>query len=262
MTQEINYTFAIGRRCNATDLVQNFGIGTFWGPFDYTFASIDASFENINNKFENYLNDIVYFRKGKKDLTVLYPKNTTKPDKFFESLEQHQLTYMNHDYNVIDLRINQNFLPTNITGHVYDWNKLCIFHHNDVLQQNEYEKIKRRIKRFNHVYETVPDKVLLLYLTEIINDANVENYIKNVVKLAKKYNIKSHLVVIICSDNTKPMSTIKHNNILFIIRNVPSYQTQTITGIRTDNNIGHAQYYDVRDEIKKHFNFNLLPKIF
>ena len=52
----INFIFSIGLHCNSPDFLKRHNISR---PFDYLFINIDTAFDNINNSFDLFLQDIV-----------------------------------------------------------------------------------------------------------------------------------------------------------------------------------------------------------
>ena len=57
-----------------------------------------------------------------------------------------------HDYNNTNLIINQNYIDKTHSN-IYEWNRICIFHHHDIRGKITYDTIQKRVNRFKDIYE-------------------------------------------------------------------------------------------------------------
>lgn len=240
----IKYIFTIGFRCYAPETLKSHGLRPYSGPFDYLFIDIESACAIINNKFKKFMSDIVIFNKS---------NNKKYSNTKLSLLNNSKVCYMAHDYNNVDLRININYMNTCSSGNLYDWKHICIFHHHDIMSPDIKTKISRRIERFNHIYNSTPNETMLFHITRIEHIDNIDNYVQSIVNLKKRYNITSYMVLLVCCNN-QPKTTIYKDNILFIIKNVPSYNTQYTT-YQTDNNFSFNEEIDI---MKSYFQFKLV----
>ena len=145
MNPKLNFIFSVGYRCNSVDFLKRYNLRQYSGPFDYLFIDLETSFQIINNKFDNFLNDIIVFHKNQKKLELVYNKNTSECENKFYELIKNDIGYMAHNYNNNLLFINQNYIEKNKLSHnLYDWNRECIFLHHNLLDTNIYNKLKIR----------------------------------------------------------------------------------------------------------------------
>ena len=244
-TIEIKYIFSAGFRCNSPDTLKRFGLRPFSGPFDYLFIDIESVFKLIDLKMSPFLHDIVVFNKNKQQNYFLNKLN---------DLNNKKVCYMSHDYNNIDLRINTNFLDDNLPGNLYDWDKICIFHHHDIIDKNTYEVISKRVDRFNKIMETDYEKTCLFHITKILTIPDIHEYMNSIIRLKLLYSIHSYIIVIACCDNLENTHQFKEN-CLFIFKKVSPYNNQIKEGQGTDNNLDFTYEINI---MKNFFSFNLV----
>ena len=70
----INFIFSIGYRCYSPDFLNKFKLRKMSSPFDYLFIDFETSLKIINNNFDDYLYDIIFFNKNNKHLELFYKK--------------------------------------------------------------------------------------------------------------------------------------------------------------------------------------------
>lgn len=253
---EINYVFSIGHRCNCTNFIKKNNLRKISGPFDNMFIDLETCFDNIKNNFLNFLSNMLLINKNENKLVKYYFDTTTNIDNTINNKinkldKLNKITYMKDNYNGKNLLVNTNYID-NIYRNLYYWNKICVFLHHELNNENTYNIIKRRCKRFKKIYELYNNKTLLIHITKIIEINNIKNYINDVFVLKKKYNINCYLIIIVCSSMLTE-DIIFENNILFIIKHVESYDYQ-FNNYKTDNNYDFDEEYKT---IKKYFEFNL-----
>ncbi len=258
MKKEIHYVFSIGYRCYSPDFLKYYNLRMLSGPFDYLFIDIETSFQNINNGFEIFLNDIVCLNKNNNSITMHYSSEKIKNEIVkFKSYDN--IGYMSHNYNHLDLRINQNFIE-NISNNLYEWDRICVFHHHNMLDKSTYDALTNRCNTFKKIYKANTNKLCLLFITKIVEIDEFKAYKEYIYNLKKKYKINSYIIIIICSDRLDEIECFE-NNILFIVKRVNDYNYQYSNGIGTDNNLNYEkekniilQYFDFKlktyDEIK------------
>lgn len=248
---DINFIFSIGYRCYSPDFLKKYNIRNISGPFDYLFIDIETVFENIYNNFEYFLKDIVLINK-KNNIANIYYSNSNIHNKIIHFKNNLNIGYMRDNYNNLNILFNQNFL-NNTPNNLYNWDRICIFHHHNILEKHIYNKIKQRIQIFKNIYIQKKNKLCLFYITKIIEETNLSLYKKNILLLKQKYNINCYIIIIICSDKHND-SYIFENDILYIIKKVDNYYTQYNTYYGTDNNLDYQNEFSI---INKFFNMNL-----
>lgn len=248
---EINFIFSIGFRCYSPDFLIKYKLRKIAGPFDYLFVDLETAFDNINNNFEKFMSDIVFVNKKKKINKIYYSKEIINK-KILDFTKNKNINYMRHNYNKTNLVINQNFI-NNISSNLYNWDRICIFHHHNIIDKSIYDIKLERIKIFNNIYKNNGNRLCLLYITRI-KTLQLEKYKENIYNLKKKYNINCFLILIICSDNLQDEYFFE-NNILFIIKKVNNYDYQYKNNPGTDNNLNYDNEFNL---IKKFFDMKLM----
>jgi hypothetical protein len=254
----INFIFSVGYRCYSTDFLIKFKLRKMSSPFDYLFIDFDTSLKIINNNFADYLHDIIAFNKNKQHIRLFYSKNTTEINSKFTVLLQNNIGYMAHNYNESNLLFNQNYLDDNkLDNNLYNWNKICAFHHHNILDSNIYATIKRRCEIFNNVINKYNENTALFYITKIINCNNIVEYMNNIIEL-KRQNIKNLICIVIINCDNIEDSEYYHevDKCLFIIKKVENYQTQ-YNKYQTDNNLNYDREFNI---MSKYFTFDLIEK--
>ena len=248
---EINFIFSIGFRCYSNDFLNKYKLRKISGPFDYLFIDIVTAFDNINNDFDKFLSDIVFINKNNKVTKIYYSDNLIN-NQILDFVENKDIGYMSHSYNDNNLIINQNFI--NKTPHnLYNWDRICIFHHHDIIEKSIYEKIYERMKIFINIYKERQNNMCLFYITRIVELENLDEYKTNINNLKKKYNINCYIIIIICSDKLDDNYSLE-NNILYIIKKVNDYKHQ-YHYYGTDNDLNYDKEYNI---INKIFNMKLV----
>mgnify|MGYP000061618917 FL=1 len=248
----INFIFSIGFRCYSPDFLKHYNIRNISGPFDYLFIDIETAFDNINNNFDLFLKDIVLVNKKEK-INKIYYSNKEINKKILDFTKSTDIGYMSHNYNDITLIINQNFI-NNTPSNLYNWDRICIFHHNHITEKSIYDTIYKRVNIFKNIYKNRKKDMCLFYITKIIETKNIEQYKKNIYDMKKQYNINCYIIIIICSDKLDDYY-IFENDILFIIKKVNDYNYQYNSKKGTDNNLNYDKEYNI---IKKIFNLKLM----
>jgi hypothetical protein len=237
--KEINYVFSVGYRCNSVQFLRRFEVSKFSGPFDWMYIDLETSLMNIHNRFEFYLNDIVILNKNENKLINIKNKNFESINSDILKLYDSNISYMNEDYFKTTLPINQNFTIVN-SSNLYEWNRICVFLHNNLMSDDEVNKLKIRIDRLNEVMDKDKSKVMLFHISKIIESKTIDEEINEIYSLVKKYNIESNLVSILCTPNYNDDVKVI-DNCFFIIKNVPDYTSQ-FENNKTDNNFEWLEY--------------------
>ena len=258
MKSIINFIFSIGYRCYSSEFLTHFKLRKMSGPFDFIFIDIESALNIINNNFDNYLFDIISFNKNTRNVELFYKKNTNEINNKYYELLENNIGYMAHDYSGINLILNQNYIDNcKLSNNLYNWDKICCFLHQDILDNYIYNLIKKRCERFNLIYNKYNNTTVLLYITQIVNSNNIEDYMNLIIELKKKNNINCFIIMIINSDNLE--ETHYFNEIercLFIIKKVENYDIQYLK-YQTDNNLNYEKELNI---ILKYFEFNLFEK--
>ena len=245
MQNEINFIFSIGYRCYSVDFINNYNLRKFSGPFDYLFIDLESALKIINNKFSDFLNDIIIFNKNDRIIDLFYKKNTNEINyKFIELLEKN-ISYMADNYNNKYLLFNQNYLNNNIlSGNLYDWEHICIFIHHHIIDNNIHNIIYNRCERFNNIMNKYNNTSALFYITKIVTCPNIIDYMNEITEMKKKYKNNCFLIMIICSDNLDDNHYYHQDHkCLFIIKKVENYDIQR-RNYKTDNKLINNLNYD------------------
>ena len=261
MKPVINFIFNTGHRCYSQDFLKKFELRKMSSPFDNLIIDFETTLKIINNKFVDFLDDIVLINNTTKHLELFYKKNTSEIDKRFnELLENDTIGYMSYNYNPFYIRINQNYLDVKLTDNFYNWNTICCFIHPNILDENIYNSIKNRFERFNTIMNKYNETTTLFHITRINNCENITNYTNNIIELKKRYNINCFLIIIINCDNIEDSHYYNETEkCLFIIKNVENYETQ-YTKYDLDNEVKHLNYEKEFNVILNHFTLNLIEK--
>jgi hypothetical protein len=242
---KIRYIFSAGFRCYSPDTLKRFGLRPFSGPFDYLFIDLESVFKLVNLKMSLFLSNILVFNKNKQHTYDLNSLN---------NLNTKHVCYMAHDYNSLDLLINTNFIDDNLSGNLYEWNSICIFHHHNILNREIYDTIAKRVDRFNNIMEQHYETTCLFHITKILSIYDIQEYMNNIILLKVMYYINSYIIIIVCCDNLEDSYYFKEK-VLFIFKKVAPYSTQ-IELYKTDNNLDYTMEINI---MKNFFNFQLVP---
>lgn len=258
MKQTINFMFSIGYRCYSTNFLKLYNLRKLSSPFDYLFIDFETSLKIINNKFIDYLHDIVLFNKRDNKVELFYKKNTDKINNMFFKLLENNLNYMENNYNDKDLLFNQNYIEDNIlSNNIYNWKSICCFLNHNIIDNNVYNKIKDRCENFNYIMDKYNETTALFYITKIVNCENILDYINKIIDLKKIYEINCYLIIIINSDTIEENVYHKDSDkCLFIIKSVENYETQ-YSKYKTDNNLNYEKEFTILSE---YFDFDLFEK--
>jgi len=262
--KEIKYSFSIGYRCNSVQFLRRYEMSKFSGPFDWMYIDIESAVENIANYFKVYLIDIAVIKKDENILELINPEkyDSVRDDikMFFDGTP----VYMKQGYSGQLLPINQNYSNPK-SNDIYRWDRVCVFLHHDFRKDDEIEKIRIRISRFNEATAKSPEDALLLYVSKILDDTTVSAEIDRLSSLYGTLDKRLNIVSVLCF----PHEGERHvmiDNMLFIIKKVPGYQEQYET-YETDNNFEWLEWgmqglnFDKEFEIiEKYYQFNLAYK--
>ena len=212
----IKYIYSIGFRCNSVDFLKHYKLRNHSGPFDNIVIDIESSFENISKQFQYFIKDIVLIDKVNNKISLHLSNSSINKLLLDLNNNNKMLYYMNHEWNRYNLRINQNFINY-INNNLYFWDRICLFLHHNIIDDNIKNKLDNRCHIFNKIYQIYNNLLVLFHITKIItiNDLNIyKNYIFN---LQKKYNINCYIIIIVCSDRLNETHCFE-NNILFIVK--------------------------------------------
>lgn len=257
----INVVFSIGFRCYSVDFLNHFKLRKFSSPFDHMIIDFETSLKIINNKFDNYLNDVVLFNRNARHVQLCNGKNTTEIDNKFHKLLEKPIGYMAHDFGDVNLCFNQNYLDDchgELNNNLYHWNRICLFRHYNVSEAGSCQTIQRRCDRFNSVVNEYNETIALFYITKIVNCENIVEYMNNIVQLKKQNDIKFFIIMIINCDNLEDNEYYDEaNKCLFITKKVENYETQ-YAKYETENDVKHLNYEKEFSVISKYFTLNLI----
>lgn len=232
---QVNYVFPIGRRCNSSNFVRSCGLSKFSGPMDYMFIDLQTAKECIEDGFSNFLSDIVVNRDK-----LLYEKNSKSIDDSINKIPGYFISKWNK------VLINQNYLPSEYKDDIYDWDRMCVFIHHDLEDEETYKALNRRCDR---LVRCLNYSCLFIYFTEIIDDVQAE--INRILDIKFKYE----LFVVIFSTNGG-IHYAQCDNVKFLVVRCENYEIQR--NRLNDNDIfNHVPIYN---KIKEIYRLDLLDK--
>ena len=248
---EIEYIFSMGHRCNCPDFLKYYNIRNISGPFDYLYIDIETCFDNIQNNFKSFFNDLVCFMKKNNKFSIHNSKQEIN-NKLNILSESDNIYYIAQNYYNTNLVINQNYI-NNVSNNLYDWDRICISTHHNLTNIKTYKMIKERTDIFMNIYNNFSEKMILFHFTKINEDDDLNSYKEHVFNLKKNYNIKCYIVIIVHSSVLKETEYFE-NNILFIIKKVNSYNVQYETKGIDNNRLKYTREIRI---LNKYFKLNL-----
>jgi hypothetical protein len=257
---EIHYMLCIGFRCLTTDIMKKNDWRKFTGPFDEMYIDIETVFETISTDFDSYLTDIVEYYPSKSTAKLYFPNKTSDLHSQITALKTKQISYLAHNYMNNTHIINQNYIETNNSGNYYDWSRICVFHHQNLVQKDIHDKLTRRIQRTRELFQNHSEHLLLFGTTRIIS-SSLHTYIQYIVERKQFYKIPYKLCLIVYTDKVpeKPYDVIEE--CLFIYQQCYSYHvhyTWSRNGIYADNN--GTDVSNCIEIIKNYYQLNLFDK--
>jgi hypothetical protein len=228
------------------------------------YIDIGSAVENIANYFKVYLSDIAVIKKDENIVELINPEKYDSVRDDIRMFLDDNPVYMKQGYSGQLLPINQNYTNPK-SNDIYGWDRVCVFLHHDFRKEDEIEKIRIRISRFNEATAKSPEDALLLYVSKILDDTTVTAEIDRLSGLYGELDKRLNIVSVLCFPHEEE-SHIMINNMLFIIKKVPGYQEQYET-YETDNNFEWLEWgmqglnFDKEFEIiEKYYQFNLTYK--
>lgn len=251
---KMKYLFYVGFRCNGVNALKNHGLRNCSGPFDYMYIDLESCFHFISKNFHDFLDPEHIILINKKKSQIMY--NTSVDENIISFIKQPLITYMAHDYSGINIIMNTSVLSSEghaLKSNLYDWDRICIFHHHDIRESVVRDKISKRCKILNQIYTHHADELCMFHVTKIID--NFGAYKKQIIDLIQKYNIECSLIIIVCLSMPFEHKTIQIGKVLFILKEVPSYDIQSSNvqytseqsnyDIGTDNNFNFEQEINI-----------------
>ena len=240
---KINCIFSIGANSNSGNFLTKFNLRKLSSPLDFIYVDFETALRLINEKFEYYLSDIVLFNKNAKKTELFYVQNTNKINEGISALLKYtNITHMKINHNKNNLLFNQNYLKNDSNdGNLANWESICIFYNNDILNETIYNSMKGKIKKFNAAFTKYNETTCLLFITDN-NCPNYYNYIDKLTHIKKRYNITCFMIIIINCNNVNDHHIYdEENKCLFIIKK--------------QQGAGYENEYNI---MLKYFNFNLI----
>jgi hypothetical protein len=258
---DINVIFSIGHRCLSTEFLIKYNLHKFSSPFDNLIIDFETSLKNINEKFNNYFNDIIFTHHNENRIELVYKKNTNEIDNKFYKLLENNVYYKLDNYNNNYLIFNQNYLDDELKSlNLYEWNKICCFTYDFILDENICNKIKNRCERFNYIMNKYNETTALLYITKIIHCNCITDYMHKILDLKNLYNISCFIIIIIITNNyTNNQYYYEMQKCFFLIKNVEDFYTDH-EKYQIDDMKNLKDFYYEYNTILKFFTFNLIEK--
>lgn len=155
---------SIGRCCGTTDFLRAGYFTRFNSPFEWMFIDFQTVIENIEKRFQGYMDNIIVYNVDLKSKIMV---RSTTIDPRLNDLDKFTINNRGECYSGVKLRINQSYLPDKITtGDIGKWERICIFHHLDITNLLEMERIQKRINIFNLLMDKYKENTLLVYITD------------------------------------------------------------------------------------------------
>jgi hypothetical protein len=139
---------SIGPYCITAEILKNFNLRLKSYPFDYIFSSLELVKHSINDNFNIFL-DKKYLTKG--------TNNNSTRHEFYCNFLDTQLLYLHH--------IKNNF-PSD-----YKVSSGDLFFHHNLIDNNIYEKFKKRCDRLINLI-TNNNKIVFVYYNCYTNDVS------------------------------------------------------------------------------------------
>jgi len=251
----IDKIFSLGYRCNSTQFIREYKIWGISSPFDWIMIDFETAIKNISDGFKHFLSDIVVYKKLSYK-AICYSTQPIKP--FFNELDKLNITYMRQNLNELVIRLNQNYLPSNITGNIYEWDRICYFLHYNMEHEEEYNKILRRVKEFKDIYKNHPDDMLLFHISKIIESKNLDEIKQQHKNIIKEHKITCPIfMVLTVANGTKTELEIDDNIYLFTLP-VPSYEQQ-FPIIDAENMLGVINHKEIYKILTNEFTIKKVP---
>jgi hypothetical protein len=269
---KLHFIFSNGFRCNSTDFLIKYEFRKMSSPFDYLYIDFETTLKLINNKFEDYLNDIIIYDRNNKDnkiLSLINEKKTNEVDPLLiDMVEKHKsIRYMHDHYG--GFLLNQNYLNydndvNELSDNLYNWKHICIFLHHDVKDKNECDKFEMRCNRFLDIYDKYANNMALFSMTRILSNDNntIHDEMNKIFDLKKKYNINCYTIMIMCCDQLDDTEYLnEENKCLFIIKRVPPYVCFEPYGTDCNINWGNSlNFTNQYNTILKYFDVTELKE--
>ena len=260
MKTELNFIFSSGFRCCSVNFLEKYELRKIASPFDAMYIDLETCFELVQNRLRNFLTDIAVIDFRNKTQDLLYSTYTAEVNPKLRILMEDYHWYMGniYDYHII----NQNFLD-NVVSNMYDWTRICVFHHNHITDTAVYDTIKNRCNRMNYItanYEA--SRIALFCISRIISCTDIDQYIQEIIEQKRRHNIQNWLIYIICSDTiSRCHRYVEHEQCLFIIKQVDNYEYQKARfNIENDVVSNNYNYDDEYNTMLQYFDFKLIDK--
>lgn len=232
MPNIINITniFSIGFRCNVDEFLTDFlKIRKYSSPFSYMVIDLQTALNFIENKFENYTN-MEFIEPG---------KNTYKFNKHYWCCNHvHKCSVITNDY--VD---------------IMDMDKVCIWNHHNLYDENIRKAINRRSQRLLECLSKKSDTLLLFYIEKIQEYGGKDCYFdKNILD---KYNHNCNFLILIplLNFNSDPVLFYDDSRLRII------YFNSNLELWATDIHYHIEEWNKLKILINKLYNFNIENKI-
>jgi len=254
----IQFLFSCGFRCYSPDALKFNGLRKMAGPLDYIFVDLETAFKLITRRFDGFIHDIVEYKKSANALTLCYPKYSDRISQNFIDFTKGPIYYMEKNRANEHYFYNQMYLDDTLDSNLYRWKSICVFAHHNLYSSEHRATILRRCDRFNRVMDLYQTATVLFHITKIVT--NIEECIQSIICIKQKYSaIVSHLVVIVCYDETVEKAEVKsicRDGIVFIFKPVETYHVQTLK-YDEENSAYKYDYSKEIAEMKSYFIFEL-----
>jgi hypothetical protein len=220
----INNIFSLGFRCNNDDfLIQYLNVRKYSSPFSYMVIDIKTALSFIDNKFENYLSkDFLEVGKG------TYKFNKAPWYCYFV----HKCSIITDDF-----------------GDILDMDKLCLWVHHDVSDQNVINSINRRSLHLLNCLSEKPDTTLLFYIEKVQKYEGEKCYFdKNILD---KYNCNFLILIPLLDFNADPALFYDNSQIRII------YFNSNLGSFGAEISSHPEEWSKIQILINKLYNFNI-----
>jgi hypothetical protein len=210
----INNIFSMGHRCNADEFLRIYlKIRKYSSPFSYMVIDLKTALQFIDTNFENYTN-MEYIQRG--NYTYKFNKQAWRCKTF----------------------IHKNARIPNNDDEILDLDRVCIWNHHDLYDQNTVNSINRRSLHLLECLKNKSNTTLLFYIEKIqVYEKNKECYFDR--SILDKYNCKFLIFIPLLNYNSDPLLFYEDSQIriIYFNSNLESWGTDTACHVEEWNKL-------------------------
>lgn len=251
MSVNITHCYSIGRRCTTRQILETFKLQKDTGPLDWCITDFETSIDLINTSFKHYVNDIIMINKSKPINILLFKKYTNKSNIKFNI--QNRLIYNQNDWSNVDLFFNNYYSSEIPYNNIHDMSRVLLYMHHNFKLDDTISTLTRRKERFVDNIKNYSNKILLFYISNILDINNYIEYRDSIKQNIERCIFKNcYFVIILCVPGINNYFEYFKDNII-IYKNVPSKEMQYKNKFN-DNDIEFVNYLDIVNILKNKYN--------